>query len=352
MASGNTPGALTLFRIAGIPIQFHFTFVLLAAVLFWAGFLRGNGLQDMTMFTGLFGSVLLHELGHALMARRFRVGIASIVMYPIGGVARLTSQPRPVEELWITAAGPAVNLILLGIFEALASVAGSDWQTVFRNLARSNLVLALFNLLPAFPMDGGRLLRAGLALFRTEIDATRIATNTGRVVAALMAIYAVLNAQWFLLFIAFLVFSGAQQERMVAESRVLSTGVPVRAAMIRDYRTLSHGSTLEDAAQLLLDTSQQDFPVLHADRVIGLLTRSSLLESINASGPSAYVSSAMNRDFVTLSPDLDLSEALPLMQEAGNCALVIDDGRLVGLLTLENISEFFALRSAQRQAQS
>jgi CBS domain-containing protein len=292
---------------------------------------------------------LLHELGHALTALRFGVGIVSITMYPIGGVARLKSQPRPMQEIWITAAGPAVNLVLAAMLTALEDVAGAEWRAPFRDLARSNLLLALFNLLPAFPMDGGRLLRAGLALVRPEIEATRIATNVGRAVAVLMGIYAIVNSQWFLLFIAFIVFTGAQQERVVAESKVLSTGVPVSAAMIRDYRTLPHGSTLGDAAQLLLDTSQHDFPVLHAEQVIGLLTRSSLMEAIHATGPESYVSTAMNRDFVTVSADLDLSDALPLMAEAGHCAVVMERGRLVGLLTAENIGEYFALRSARRE---
>ncbi len=351
MATASSPGSVTLFRVAGIPIQFHFTFLLLAVLLIWSGFLGDSAIQNSLTMGGLFGSVLLHELGHALTARHLGVGISSITMYPIGGVARLTSQPRPVQELWITAAGPAVNAVLWGLFRILEGVVAAEWQPLCRDVARSNLVLGLFNLLPAFPMDGGRLLRAGLALFRPEIEATRIATNTGRAVALLMGLYAIWSSQWFLLFIAFMVFSGAQQERVVAESKVLSTGVPVRSAMIRDFRTLPHGSNLADAAQLLLDTSQHDFPVIHAGQVLGLLTRSALFEAMNASGPQAYVSSVMNREFVTLSPELDLSDALPLMQEAGNCALVMDSGQLVGLLTMENIGEFFALRSAQQRAQ-
>lgn len=343
---------MTLFRVAGIPINFHFTFLLLAGLLVFGGFLGGrSAVFDVLYIAGLFASVLLHELGHALTALRFGVGIVSITMYPIGGVARLATRPTSWQEVWITVMGPAVNLVLAGIFYLLAEFVAlpAEWREFTRSLIRGNLILFLFNLLPAFPMDGGRLLRAILALNSNELKATRIASTVGRVVAVGMAIYGLYAGQIFLLFIAFIVFSGAQQERMAVESQSLSSGVPVRAAMVREYRTLQHGSTIADAAQLLLDTTQQDFPVVHADRVVGLLHRPDLISAMQKGGPEAYVSSAMNRDFVRISPAMDLSEALPLMQNARTCALVMEEETLVGLLTLENIGEFFALRAARPQ---
>ncbi len=347
---GTSPGSLTIFRVSGIPVNFHFTFLLLAAALIFGGYMGGRSLAfEAAYFGGLFGSVLLHELGHALTALRFGVRIASITMYPIGGAARLASQPTPWQELWITVMGPAVNLVIAAVcFAAIRLISfPPDYRELLRGLGVGNIWLLLFNLLPAFPMDGGRLLRAFLALRTNELRATRIASSIGRGVAVLMAVYAIFSGHFLLLFIALMVFTGAQQERVFVESKALSTGVPVHAAMVREFHTLNHGDTIKDAAKLLIDTTQQDFPVVHGTQVVGLLGRNALIQAMNASGPDSYVASAMNRDFVTVEPSMDLSDALPLMQRAGNCALVMDQTKLQGLLTLENIAEFFALRSAQ-----
>jgi Zn-dependent protease len=339
---------VTLFRVAGIPIRFHFTFLILGAILVFGGFL---GKYQVFKVGGLFASVLLHELGHALTALRFGVGIISITMYPIGGIARLASQPNAWQELWITIMGPAVNLVIAAVLYVVLelNLVSGQWRDVVQFLMTGNVILLLFNLLPAFPMDGGRLLRAIISLNSNELTATRIASSVGQAVAVMMAIFGLFSGHILLLFIAFLVFVGAQQERAAVESKTLATGVPVSAAMVRDYRTLAHGSTIGEAAQLLLDTTQQEFPVLLEQRVVGLLHRPQLIEAMRKDGPGAFVSSAMSREFVQLPPDMDLAEALPSMQKAKTCALVMDGGELKGMLTLENLGEFFALRGARPQ---
>lgn len=162
-----------------------------------------------------------------------------------------------------------------------------------------------------------------------------------------MAAYALYAGQYLLLFIAFMVFTGAQQERIAADARQLFTGVPVRAAMSRDVRAIQHGSTLGDAVGQIADTTQQFFPVLHGGRAVGLLTRSALTHALDASGPAGYVAGVMSREFVTVSPDLDLADALPLMSRGADCALVVDGDELVGLLSSRDIGEFFARRAAQ-----
>jgi CBS domain-containing protein len=150
-----------------------------------------------------------------------------------------------------------------------------------------------------------------------------------------------------LVFVALFVYLGASQEGVAARGRILTSGFPVSAAMITDFRTLQHGDTIRDAGNLLLATSQHDFPVMHGDSVIGLLTRSALVRAMLTDGPDAYVSSAMDREFTRVSPDLPLTEALPLVSRSGSCALVIDnDGKLKGMLTSENLSEFILLRQA------
>ena len=305
--------------------------------------------MDAAVLACIFASVLLHELGHALTARSLGVRIVSIVMYPIGGVARLASQPAPREELWITAAGPAVNLVLaLALFgvERALDLTG-EVRGFVRDVASANVALLLFNLIPAFPMDGGRLLRSFLALRKPEAAATKIATVVGRAVAVLMAIYAIYSAHYFLLFIALMVFTGAQREQVVSDARRYSTGVTVSDAMVRDFRTLEHGSTIGEAAQLLLATAQHDFPVLHAGRPVGLLTRAALIGAMNSGGPSSSVAAAMKRDFLAVAPDADLANALPMMEKAGSSAIVTDGERVLGLLTPDNVGEFFALRAAQ-----
>lgn len=351
-AIGGTVGTIPLF---GVPIRFHFTFILLVVFLIVAGLGdRQSGFAYVAYILALFGSVILHELGHAVVARRFGIRTVDITMFPIGGVARLEKNPPPKAELWIALAGPLVNVViaaalfgwlyyrnaLVGINELLNP---SD-ANLLERIAAGNLILAAFNLLPAYPMDGGRVLRAILARSRSEEDATRIAARAGRMLAIAMGLYGLISMQFMLVFIAFFVYLGASQEGTAVAGRRLTEGVPVRAAMITDFRTLPHGSTVRDAANLLLATSQQDFPVVHGDQVIGLLPRNNLLRAFASEGPDAYVAGFMKRDFAAVDPDTDLAEALASVASAGSCALVMHEGRLVGLLTAENLSEFLLLR--------
>jgi Zn-dependent protease/CBS domain-containing protein len=351
MSDPRTPGAITLFRIAGIPIEFHFTFLFLAAIFGFSGVTqRGEALLDVLLISAIFGSVLLHELGHALTAKHLGVRILSITMYPVGGVARMASQPTPREELWITAAGPAVNLVIAAvILSALPSlqVEGGTRQ-LLQELARTNVWLLLFNLIPAFPMDGGRLLRAGLALWKNERDATKIATIVGRVIAVAMGLYAIYSGHYILLFIAFMVFSGAQREQMIGDARHATAGVPVSAAMLQDFQTVDHAATLRDAAGAMPQaTHQQDLPVMHGEQVIGLLRRAALARALHAD-PEGYVAGVMDRQLPVVAPDLDLAASLPLLEQAGGTLLVSDGSRLLGLLSMENVRDYFSWRTKAR----
>jgi stage IV sporulation protein FB len=348
-------GGRWAIRLFGVPVRFHFTFVLLLIYLLVMELgSPQTGLLQIAFFVAVFGSVLLHELGHALAARHYGIGTVEIVMFPIGGVARLERSPRPAEELWIALAGPLVNLaifaLLFGYFAWFNRVMPnlSSWvpgeSTWLQRVATVNLLLLIFNLIPAFPMDGGRILRSLLARFRGENEATRLAAAAGRLLAISMGLYGLLSAQFLLVFIAFFVYLGAAQESAAALGRVLTQGIPVRAAMVTKFHTIEHGQTVRDAANLLLATSQQDFPVMHGGEVVGLLGRHQLMRALAVEGPDAYVAGAMNRDFVRLDPQMDLAEALPVMAEAGPCALVMDGAELRGLLTTENLSEFLLLR--------
>ncbi len=358
------PGSVQVFTAFGVPVRLHFTFVLLLVFLVVVGVEgKQSATADVLFVLALFVSVILHELGHAVVARHYGVRTLEIVMFPIGGVAMLEKTPPARKELFIASAGPLVNfviggliLFLVAIFReggiaSFASLANPSDTDLIERIAFGNVILAVFNLLPAFPMDGGRILRSLLALWKTEEEATQIASRAGRFLAVGMGLYGLLSANYMLLFIAFFIYLGAAQEGQAAMGRALSHGVPVRAAMITKFYTISHASTIGEAAQLMLESTQQDFPVLHGNQVVGLLDRNALLRAIATEGSDAYVAGVMNRDFLRLDPDMDLAEVLPLLANAGPCALVMDGDRLVGLVTRENLSEFFLLRRIGLQHQ-
>jgi Zn-dependent protease/CBS domain-containing protein len=351
-------GSIAVVHIFGVPVRLHFTFILLLVFLLFIGVGgQQSGATTAIYILALFGSVLLHELGHTLLARKYGIRTLEIVMYPIGGVSRPERQPKAREELWIALAGPAVNLLIaVALLTWVAAERG--WvaleqlrQPTDANLAQrialGNLLLCIFNLLPAYPMDGGRILRSMLARRRPEEEATRIAASAGQGLAIALGLAGLLWGDFILMFVAMFVYLGAFQEGSAARGRILTSGFPVNAAMIKEFRTLQHGDTIRDAGNLLLATSQHDFPVVHGATVVGLLSRSALVRAMMTDGPEAYVAGAMDRSFPRVSPNLPLTEALPLVSGPGACALVMeDDGRLVGMLTSEHVSEFLLLRQA------
>lgn len=354
-------GSAGSFRIFGVPVRLHFTFIILFLFIVITGIGGGQSAAvNAAYLLALFASVLLHELGHVLVSRRYGIKTSEIVMYPIGGVSKMERQPKPAEELWISMAGPIVNLLIAG---ALLAYLASTHRLVhpehllvptdanlLQRIAIGNLIIALFNLIPAFPMDGGRMLRSVLARFKPVEQATRMAASAGRFLAFAMILVGVLNMQFLLVFIGVFVYLGATQEEALAVGRSLAHGVPVRAAMVTEFHTLSHGNSIRDAANLLLATSQQDFPIVLGDQVIGLLGRNALLRGMATEGPESYVAGIMDRTFATVNPDMDLAEAIPLLNQS-QCALVMDGQSLLGLLTRENLSEFLLLRRFGLQPQ-
>src|SRR5580693_10231781 len=343
----------------GVPIRLHFTFVLLLIFLVVIGLGGNQSPGSYTLFVlALIASVLLHEFGHAFISSRYGIRTLEIVMYPIGGAARLERPAKPGEEFWIALTGPLVNLLIAGsIFAVLyaqhktlnlfAFEQPADNNLVDR-IALSNLILAGFNLLPAFPMDGGRMLRALLSRMRSEYEATRIATWSGRMLAISMGLYGFVYLP-MLTFVAFFIYLGAANEGAASRGRSLTQGIPVRAAMVTEFRTLAHGATIREAANLLLSTSQQDFPVVLGGQVLGLLGRNALLRGMAKEGPDSYIAGYMQREFSSVPPEKDLADVLPLMAHAGACVLVMEDDKLIGLLSSENLSQFLLLRSVGLQ---
>jgi len=354
LTPGPASGSFGMLRVLGVPIRLHFTFIVLLAFLLVTGLGGRSSIGYILYVSGLALSVLLHELGHSWVSRQYGIRTIEIVMFPIGGVSRLARRAKPGEELWIALAGPAVNLVLAVILYFVATtrtpilnLSGIDRATddnLATQLFIGNLALAGFNLLPAFPMDGGRILRAVLAGFKPETEATKIAALAGRMLAISLALYALLSGQYLLVFAAFFVYLGAAQEAAAALGRSLTAGIPVRAAVLTGYHPLTHDSTIRDAVNLTLSTSQHDFPVMHGPQVVGLLSHQGLLRALASEGADAYIGCAVERDFVTLPADADLAEALPIMARATTCAFVMENDHLVGLLTTQNLSEFLMLR--------
>ena len=352
--------SIKLGRYLGIDVYLHFTFLLLLGFIGLSHWLAGRSaaaaMEGVVFFLALFACVLLHEYGHALMARRYGIPTKDITLLPIGGVARLERMPdKPVQELGVALAGPAVNVVIAGALALWLSLSGS-WEPL-SNLSTThggfaerllgvNLFLVLFNLLPAFPMDGGRVLRAFLAMRLDHARATRVAATIGQGMAFLFGFIG-LFANPFLLFIALFVWIGASQEAAAADMKSSLAGVPVREAMLTDFKTLTADATLADATRLLLAGSQQDFPVIEGGRIVGILAHADLFQALRERGEHVPVATVMRRDFEEVQPEELLDTALAHVHTEKGLALpVLQQGRLVGLLTAENIGEFFMIRAA------
>ncbi|CCW34137.1 Zn-dependent protease [Chthonomonas calidirosea] len=353
-------GSFLLAVIAGIPIRIHFTFLLLLVLVAATGIggNQGHSLISVIYVILLFACVVLHELGHALTARRYGIRTYDIVLYPIGGVARLQNLPDVKSELWIALAGPAVNVVLaalLGIAIAAAGVPFDPSQIpaplprLVVDLFWSNIALFAFNMLPAFPMDGGRVLRSFLAKYLDVLVATRIAASIGQGLALLLGLWSLFTLNPLLLLIAVFVFVAAGQEANAYQTHLLATGHTVREAMLRDFHTLSVGDTLRTAAEKLLSGSQHDFPVVFGEEVQGVLTRADLLRGLAQEGPDAYVAGVMQRDFTYVYPNTDLEQVLQAFTP--NKPILVmeppqtptDSPKLIGMLNQENVLEFLII---------
>jgi Zn-dependent protease/CBS domain-containing protein len=353
-----------LGRFAGIDVYVHATFLLLIG---WVGYDYWSKFQDWSrVFIGilfilaLFVCVVLHEYGHALTARKYGIKTRDITLYPIGGVARLERMPdRPIEELWVALAGPAVNIVIAGILflylvltNSLSPITSMSLAggSVLERLMIVNVFLAVFNLIPAFPMDGGRVLRALLALKLEYVQATQIAATIGQGIALLFGFIGLFTNS-FLLFIALFVWIGAAQEASTVQVRHSLGGIPITRAMQTDFQTLLPSDTLARVVELILAGSQQDFPVIENGRVIGILDRDTFISALSKNGQNTPVSEVMHRNVPEIDSHDMVETALTRLQESGSKTLpVVHGDKLVGLITSENITEFLMIRSALRSA--
>ena len=353
-----------LFSVAGIDVRVHLTFPL---ILVWAAFqfgiLTGGGLSGalfgIIVVLLLFGIVTLHELGHSFAAMYYKIPVKDIVLLPIGGVAQLKRMPKePWQEFVVALAGPAVNVVLalllggvalalnvpvlggsLGVINGTASL---SLTAVLSYIFVSNLPLALFNLIPAFPMDGGRVLRALLAMGLPYARATAIAARLGQVLAVGLGIYGLFNGGIFLMFIAFFVYNGAKQENALVQQEAQLQQVTVGQVFARQVQSLRPFNTLQDALTLKSLTGQTSFPVHDGFRYVGLLTGAQLQEGLQRFSGWTAVNDLVRRDLPVVTPGDSLERVQSLLQQHQTEALpVVDDHTFLGVITLNHLREAY-----------
>ncbi|NNC88067.1 MAG: site-2 protease family protein [Akkermansiaceae bacterium] len=358
--------SIRLGSVAGTEVRVHVTFFLLLAAVGWLFFARGGAdaaVDGVLFILAVFGCVLLHEFGHVLTARQFGVRTPDITLLPIGGMARMQKLPdKPWQELLVAIAGPAVNVVigavLLAIFGARAVLEGGEEpQALLMNIPFGerlmvvNFVLVIFNMIPAFPMDGGRVLRALLAMMMNYGTATKIASVIGQGLALAGGFLGLLGPNPILILIAVFVFMAARGESEMVQMRIALQGVPLERAMMTDFRVLPAEATLADAAALLLAGAQHDFPVLADDgRLLGLLTRRQLIEGLSRNGAAHPAAEAMLRDVPTVPVGFPLREAFQVLNSKPVESLPVMDNtgsRVVGMLTAENVGELILIREAE-----
>ncbi len=366
-------GSFKIGRVFGIDVKVHWTFFLLLAFFAFIGYQGGGGLVGalvtIAFIVMLFFSVLLHEFGHSLVAQRLGIEIRDITLLPIGGVSNMRTPPeKPSEEIKITLAGPLVNVVIAPIFFGVGFALEADPSNLanpfvggfssagqfFVYLGVINIALAIFNLLPAFPMDGGRILRGLLATHLGRVRATEIASIVGQVFAVAFFFFGLLSGNIILALIAVFIFFGASGEAQMVRRREQARGLSVSDVMGTKTRTetLTPYHTFGQVLDSVVHGYQEDFPVLEEDgRLVGMLTRRNIFSAAQSANRLGSVRELMQTEFPTISPDADLfGEGGRVLQESGLRAIpVVKDSELVGMLTVEDVGQANLLRSFRRR---
>ena len=366
--------SVTLFKAFDIEVRIHWSFVL---ILVYGAFYSPNAanpligaLYGILLILLLFVCVTLHEFGHALVAQHFKIKVPHITLLPIGGVASL--ERKPLQEFFIAIAGPLVNFVIAGALLPLLLLFGDllnnslNLNTIQRMLAQmqapgvtnllsylvvTNVALGIFNLLPAFPMDGGRVLRSLLALGISYVDATRVAVFVGRLMAALFALWGIVDVNIFMLLIAFFIYVGGGSERDAVESKAVLRNILAEQALTNNAVNLYTSERVDRAVELITNSYQTDYPVLDlAGRFVGVLTRARLIYALKEIGPEARIVDVMLKaeEIPACAPNQDLAVVWELMATSASRVVAVKRGpELLGLLTLDDMTEVFQVYGAK-----
>ncbi len=354
--------SLNIGKIFGINFRIHITFFLLLIFIF-ASVLSERGINEALLavlfICAVFACVVIHEIGHSLFARRFGKNPKSITLLPIGGVASLEEMPeKPLQEITMAIVGPVINLIIAGLLYIIVgrwtgigvpNLFPDSAQTFFANLIGINIILAIFNLIPAFPMDGGRILRGLLAIKMEYLRATAVAVVIGQSISIFFIFFG-LFYNWWLALIGIFLYIGAGSERQQAVLHSLLHKVPVSEAMATEFLSLRPEAPLSEALEHFHHGCHQDFPVIGDSGLEGVLTRDRILASIHEKGLNVPVSEVMDRDFATVEPDSSLDEVYKaLLANRKSSVAVLDNGRVMGIVCMDDISRYFMIKAAMQK---
>ena len=353
--------SLKLGRIFGINFRVHVTFLLLLFFVFFSASAKGGaeaGTRAVLFICAVFACVLIHELAHSLIARRFGKEATSITLLPIGGVATMEEMPeKPTQEIAVAIIGPFINLVIAGVLYAFIgqwsgiaepSFAPDSARAFFASLIAVNVMLAIFNLIPAFPMDGGRVLRGLLALKMDYVQATSTAVLIGQGFAMLFIFFGIFGNLWLVL-IGFFLYMGAGSEKQHVMLRAVLRGVTARDAMVTDFRAVRPDERLSQVLERIYHGCQDDFPVIGDEGLVGVLTRNRILAAVHEKGVEVPVSEVMDRDFEVIDPGAPLEDVYRRLVTGQNAAAaVMEGGQLRGLICDGSIGRHFAIRAALR----
>jgi Zn-dependent protease/predicted transcriptional regulator len=359
--------SLNLGRYAGIKVFIHWTFLLLIGYIVFINMRMGMSpteiIWSVIFVLILFLCVTLHEFGHALTARRYHINTKDIVLLPIGGLARLEKIPEdPGQEFAIAIAGPLVNVVIAGLMYAVIAISGitPDFENYtgiigiapenfLHTLLIVNLILAVFNMIPAFPMDGGRVFRALLAYKFPRTVATRIAATLGQVIAFGFVVFGLFYNP-FLILIGVFIFLGARAEADYTQAQSFLKGYKVKDVVMHQFNSIDSGETLSKAIDLLLNGQGKDFLVTQNGEVFGTLSRNEMIRALAEKGKDTQISAVMNTDVNFIDSNMDLEKLYSGEGRKSESLMpVVENGKLIGVLDTENIIEFLMIKEAEQR---
>lgn len=351
-------GSFRIARVFGIDIDIHVTFFLLLAFFFMA-----MGVNGLVLIVGVFFFVTIHELCHSLVALYYGIKVKRITLLPIGGVASMSGSPtKPYQELLISLAGPLSNLIIVLVFYyplykllgheklmyPLMVMAGQAKYTgqfnVIAHIYWINLILAAFNMIPAFPMDGGRILRAILSYRMGYREATNAAVRLGHIFALFFAYIGIVHGHIFMLLVAVFIYVAASSEIMRVTIKETISKYTVQDVLAKDFVFIEPSTPLSGMLELMLHRHQEDFPVMEGETLAGFVTKREIIRGLHEKGKEAKAGEIMRTDVIPVELTTDLSTVQALMQQYGCPALpVINAGRIIGIVTLDDVTRVYVL---------